>query len=387
MINRPLKILLLGDTSNFHNTLAVGLRSYGHDVTVASDGTQWMDTKRDINLSRRLKGKAGGALLWLDMRYGPVSRRLVGYDVVSLSGTHFVRLRPERLRSIFEMVKRCNSHLFMTALATDTFFIEECLDPNSKLAYSEWRVDGQETLYGLERNDIARSWLSDPLRGYCNYLAENAEGVVTALYEYDLSVRRAFPSEKICYGGIPIDTESIEFRPIDIKPGEKVKLFLGYPSRRMLEKGAERLLEVARQVKKDYSELCELDIVTDLPLVEFKQHLSDSHVVIDQLYSYTPATTALMAMAMGKTVMSGGEADFYSFIAEPELRPIVNVVPDNRAIYNSLVHLVTHPEELSWRGIEGRKFVEKHNDTRIVAGRYLRAWQHFTNINTKQLAE
>ena len=38
----------MGDASNLHRCLADALREMGHSVTVASDGTKWMDTKRDI---------------------------------------------------------------------------------------------------------------------------------------------------------------------------------------------------------------------------------------------------------------------------------------------------------------------------------------------------
>lgn len=43
-----MKILLLGEASNLHWTLAEGLRSLGHQVTVASNGSHWMDNSRDI---------------------------------------------------------------------------------------------------------------------------------------------------------------------------------------------------------------------------------------------------------------------------------------------------------------------------------------------------
>ena len=39
-----MKILLLGEASNLHWTLAEGLRTLGHDVTVASGGSGWMIT-------------------------------------------------------------------------------------------------------------------------------------------------------------------------------------------------------------------------------------------------------------------------------------------------------------------------------------------------------
>ena len=47
-----MKILLLGDYSNVHATLAAGLRALGHEVTLASDGDGWKGYARDIDLKR-----------------------------------------------------------------------------------------------------------------------------------------------------------------------------------------------------------------------------------------------------------------------------------------------------------------------------------------------
>ena len=57
-----MKILLLGEYSNVHNTLVQGLRHLGHQVTVASNGDFWKDYPRDIDLARR-PGKLGGLKL------------------------------------------------------------------------------------------------------------------------------------------------------------------------------------------------------------------------------------------------------------------------------------------------------------------------------------
>lgn len=51
-----MKILLLGDFSNYHQCLATALRELGHQVTVVSDGCEWMNTDRDIDVARRFKG-------------------------------------------------------------------------------------------------------------------------------------------------------------------------------------------------------------------------------------------------------------------------------------------------------------------------------------------
>ena len=70
-------ILLLGDYSNCHRTLATGLRALGCTVTIASDGSRWMNTHRDIDLSRA-DGKLGGAGLLLRSSIGDLSRQMRG---------------------------------------------------------------------------------------------------------------------------------------------------------------------------------------------------------------------------------------------------------------------------------------------------------------------
>ena len=47
-----MKILLLGEYSNVHWTLAEGLRQLGHQVTVVSNGDFWKNYPRDVNLTR-----------------------------------------------------------------------------------------------------------------------------------------------------------------------------------------------------------------------------------------------------------------------------------------------------------------------------------------------
>ena len=48
-----MKILLIGEYSNVHNTLAEGLRMLGHKVVVASNGDFWKNYPRDISRLRK----------------------------------------------------------------------------------------------------------------------------------------------------------------------------------------------------------------------------------------------------------------------------------------------------------------------------------------------
>ena len=123
----PLNILLVGDASNCHNSLAAALRRLGHNVVVASDGSRWMHTRRDIDLSRR-PGLICGAWLWA--RLNAMKRHhFAGYDIVAISNPNFLSLRPGRILDFFRFLKDHNRSVFLTALGTDIPFIEMCCDP------------------------------------------------------------------------------------------------------------------------------------------------------------------------------------------------------------------------------------------------------------------
>lgn len=371
---RPLKILLMGDASNYNNCLAAGLRRLGHYVVVASDGSHWLDTERDIDLARRWPGKFGGMMLWLKIK-SLLEKRLSGYDVVSLYGTCFVTLRPNWLHRIFDYLLAHNQRVFVCVMSADTHYVKTCLGDNPPIRYSEWHINGKPSDYARACAADIERWNAQELSTLCDDIYAQSAGAVTALYEYNEICRSKVPDEKLAYGGIPIDTAEIDF--VGVNPrGRKVRLFLGRHAERLLEKGTDKLQIAAQRVVDAHPEACELDIVENLPYAEYLQRLRDADIVLDQLYSYTPATNALLAMAMGKTVVSGGEPEYYDFIGEHDNRPIINAVPDNdEALFRSIENVVLRPEVLIDNGIKSRDFAIKHNDVMVVAQRYLEFWR------------
>ena len=71
-----MKILLLGEYSNVHWTLAEGLRQLGHMVTVVSNGDFWKNYQRDINLTRTYT------------KLGSISYMIKLYSLLPVSYTH-----------------------------------------------------------------------------------------------------------------------------------------------------------------------------------------------------------------------------------------------------------------------------------------------------------
>lgn len=366
-----MRILLMGDYSNYHRSLAGALREAGHDVTVASNGSGWMDTDRDIDVSRPYPGKAGGALLWLKLNR--MASKLSGYDVVQINNPIFLNLKPHRVRAVFDRLKRNNRSIFLTAMGTDPFYVKTCTTVGGPLRYNEWMIDGSPGPLQLAQKQVMDEWLSPEMMSHCRYVYENVDGIVTALYEYHQSCLTVVGKDKVAYGGIPIDTQSLVPIRMDGVP-TCVNLFLGMHRDRKVEKGTDRILVAARRVAEKYPEKCRLTIVENRPYTEYIELMRNAHVVLDQLYSYTPATNALLAMAYGITAVSGAEPEFYEFIGETDNRPIVNAIPDDRLLYKSLENIVLHPEIIVDNAGKNREFVEKHNDARVVAARFADFW-------------
>ena len=94
-----------------------------------------------------------------------------------------------------------------------------CKDPQGPLRYSEWAIDGVPTEYALSTRGRAVSmWQQPELSDYAQYVYDHVDGVITTLYEYQLSMSRVITPERLAYGGIPVDTAAIKPTPKRINP-------------------------------------------------------------------------------------------------------------------------------------------------------------------------
>lgn len=362
---------MLGDYSNCHKSLAGGLTALGCDVVVASDGGRGLDCVRDVDISRR-SGKTGGLAHWLRMER-LLRGELSGFDIVAVNDPMFASLRPYPSRRLFNLLRKHNGSVFLTSMSTDLAYLKMLEAEDSPLAYSEWFVNGKPSPHQLAHPDLWNGWHAPALTRYQKYFFDNIDGAVSVLYEYHLGIQRYLGDTKVAYGGIPIQTEL--FKPVELpERPEKVRFFLGRDRNRMLLKGTDLLEIAAKRVVEKYPGRAELVIVENRPYAEFTELLKSAHVVLDQIYSYTPATTALMAMAYGLNVVSGGEPQFYDFIGETENRPVINAPIELEPLTAVLEQIVLHPEQIRERGLRSREFVVKHNDSRVVAQRYLNFW-------------
>ena len=363
-----MRVLLLGEYSNVHWTPAEGLRSLGHDVVVASDGDGWKGYPRDVDL-RRTSLSATGALRYA-FRLMQAFPRFRGFDVVQLINPVFLSFKAERIYPFFRYLRRHNRSVFLGAFGMDHYWVRAGMDCRT-FRYSDFNLGP-----ALRRNEDNAIWERDWLRGPKGRLnrrvARACDGIAAGLYEYYAAYRPDFAA-KLRFIPFPIRTDRARF--IERGHGPKLRFFIGIQRGRSVYKGTDIMLRALQKTVERYPDACEMVSVESVPFDEYVRLLDGSDVLLDQLYSYTPAMNALEAMAHGLVVVGGGEPENYELLGEQTLRPIVNVRPDEDDVCRRLAWLVEHRDEVPRLSRESRLYVERHHDYRLVARAYLDFWR------------
>ncbi len=365
-----MRILLLGEYSNVHWTLAEGLRALGQDVTVVSDGDRWKGYKRDIDLRRRSLGKLDTlGYLWSIERLLP---RLRGYDVVQIINPVFLDLRAERIFRHYKRLRRQNGKLFLGAFGIDKLWVQEGGKPGT-FRYSDFFIDGTER-HTPETEEMRSSWLYGEKARLNDLVAQDCDGIIAGLYEYYVCYRKQF-AHKLHFIPFPINHSAIT--PKTAHPEYAgIRFFVGVQRARSAYKGTDILLEALALLKARHRDEMEVVVAENVPFDEYSRMMDSSDVLVDQLYSYTPAMNALLAMAKGLVVVGGGEEEQYQLLGERELRPIVNVRPSSPADIADAIErqLFTDARALPRLSDESRQYTRRWHDHIQVARQYLNVW-------------
>ena len=371
-----MKILLMGEYSNVHATLAEGLRKLGHHVTVLSNGDFWKNYPRDIDLVRK-PGKLGGIMYMMKL-YTNV-HKLRGYDIVQLINPMFLELKAERIFPIYQYLRKHNKKIILGGFGMDYYWVSVCCK-DKPLRYSDFNI-GNELRTNADALKERKDWLGTEKGRLNQMIAEDCDGIITGLYEYWACYQPSFP-QKTTFIPFPIKPQLItpgnsnshtyvenhQVIPLDIP--KKVKLFIGINKSRSEYKGTDIMLKAAQDIAKKYPDKTELRIAESIPFAEYVKMMNGSDAILDQLYSYTPSMNPLEAMARGIICIGGGEPENYEIIHEDKLRPIINVLPNYESVYQELEHLVLHPELVPLLKQQSIEYISKHHDYIKVAKRF-----------------
>lgn len=361
---------MLGDYSNLHACLAKELRNRGHEVTVVSDRGGHMKTEADMEL-RRKPGSIGAiSYLYKVMASLP---SWTGYDVVQLINPQFLSLKPGKLRMIFDILKKNNKSVFLTLCGNDHFFVKDCIGTDL-FRFSEFRTGKSPTPLVKEQPMRETGWLIPEHARYTQHLYDNIDGAMSVLPEYDMSARLHMNPDKLLFTNLPINLEAIDFKPMEFTG--PIRILVGIRGGMETQKGTAKILDICRVIEAEMPDNCVVEMVKDLSLADYLEKLRQSHIVIDQLYSYSPATNALQTMAFGRITASGAQPEYYQYIGENE-HPIFCLSPleDDATIKLRLKNLILDKTMMQKMSEEGRKLVERHNDVRNIVPMFESHWQ------------
>lgn len=364
-----MKILLFGEYSNVHWTLACALRRLGHEVCVVSNGDEWKAYPSDVSLVRK-PGRWGSIVYLLKVLF--LLPKLRGYDVVQIiNPVHFVDLKAERAVRIYNYLRRHNKRIFLGAFGYDYYYVYDSI-VRRPLRYCDYYTPTREIKH--EWNTVnERDWLHTFKKEANIHIAKTCDGIISGLYEYHVSYCTKFP-HKTTFIPMPIEVFGNEGINTEIKTGSKIRFFIGINRSRTMLKGTDIMLRALERIVRDYPERVEMVKAESVPFAQYKEMMQSSDVLLDQIYSYTPAMNALQAMSQGLVVVGGGEEENYEILGEKELRPIINVQPYEEDVYLQLEQLVLHPERIPQLQLDSMEYVRRHHDSIKVAKQYLSVW-------------
>lgn len=361
-----MKILLIGEYSNVHWTLAEGLRALGHQVTVVSDGDRWKDYPRDIDLRRKSMGWLHTAKYLFDIQR--VLNRAKGYDIVQLINPVFLDLRAHRILPYYKKLRRQNGKLFLGSFGIDRPWVEEGLKPDT-FRYSDFYVDGLRR-HNDFTDEMEENWLRGTKAELFDAVAQDCDGIIAGLYENYVCCQAHY-SHKLHFIPFPINLAAVQPRmPHPDYPG--IRFFIGIQRARSEYKGTDIMLRALTILKAKYGDKMEIVKAENIPFAEYQNLMNSSDVLLDQLYSYTPAMNALLAMAKGLVLVGGGEEEHYTLLGESELRPIINVQPHLDDVVAQIEsRLLSHPNCLQQLSADSIEYIRRHHDHIQVARHYL----------------
>tara|TARA_B110000503_G_C7153953_1_gene416407 strand:- start:969 stop:2039 length:1071 start_codon:yes stop_codon:yes gene_type:complete len=352
-----LKILLFGEFSGLHNNLKDGLVELGHDVTIAAGSDGYKNIGNDISLESSLPGLLGQ----LDTRIRPFLNlpKLRSFDVVQIVNPFFPNAKYFPRQFFYSMLRHFNDKFFVLAAGSDAYYWR---NGRKKLKYGPFddflKYDVKAPSFYMSRDDAF---------AYNKRIVENSDGLIPIMYEYELSYEGC--EKRMNTIPLPVNTNKIEYRENVVQ--EKLVVFHGLS--RYGFKGTRHVEEAFEILNKKYPNDVECIIDGQLPINEYLEVMSKTHVVIDQTNTYSLGMNGIYALAMGKVVLGGAEPEGLKCLGV-QSSPVINITANKQSIVMEVEKLLANRTSIPQLGFDGRKFVEDVHCHVKVAQKYINTW-------------
>ncbi|WP_340153101.1 hypothetical protein [uncultured Marivirga sp.] len=356
-----MRILLLGDYSGYGVNLKDGLNELGHDVMIASGDAGWKNFPFDLNI----KPKSSNVLRYVNDRFFPfrLLSKITGFDIVQFIDPYPFYINYFPRKYFYEKLFRGNRKTFLVSAAMDAMYWKNVEQHFAYTPYNDMKKYDWTPYLDFKQSEKAFN--------FNKFVADQVDGIIPVMYDYEIAYMEMYKNKTKTIP-LAINLDKVKYEPL--KPAKKLTFFHSLNSYGF--KGTKYIEEAFSDLKKKYPNDIEFVLNKRMPFQEYMTLLQKTHVVVDQVNSYSYGMNALYALGSGKIVMSGAEPEALEALGI-ESSPVINIRPDKKQIKQEVLKLLDNRNNLEDLSIRGRTYVEKYHGHVVIAQKYLDFWCKF----------
>ena len=378
-----MKILLLGEYSNLHNSLKQALLNMGHEVLLVGNGDGFKKYETDILIKSHLADyllfkliaklfvrifKINMFEIEIYIRAKKIVNRLRGFDVVQLINENSFKTSPLFEIKLLKQIFQNNNKVFLLSCGVDSVSVKHAM--SKKLKYSILTPLFENASLEKKYEPILK-YEKENYLALAKFVQEYVNGIISS----DLDYHIPYLSKKKYLGMIPnpINTQKIKY--YGINKSKKILILHAVNSSNKIKKGNKFFEEALKIIDKKFKDKISIITTYDLPYKEHLENLKNCDILLDMVYAYDQGYNALEAMAMGKIVFTGAEEEWLKLYNIKEDTVVINAVPNSMRIVEKLVWLIENPKMLKSISVNAREFIEKNHDFEKIATKYIKTWE------------
>ena len=378
-----MKILLIGEYSNLHNSLKQGLVKNGHNVVLLGNGDGFKNYDADILIKSSFFEKkilkiiaktvdrvTGISLNEIELFIKSLFKIKVlkGFDVVQLINERAFKTSPWMEKILLKKLIKNNQKIFLLACGVD----------NKSLIYANEKKFRYSILTPYFENSSIKKEYKQTLKYLSpsySRLSEYVKNIVSGIISSDLDYHIPYRGTEKYLGMIPnpINIDKLK-KPYSIKRN-KIHILHSINSKNKIKKGNEIFEKSLSIIEKKYSNKIEVIRTIDTSYSSHIKNVEDCDILLDQVYAYDQGYNALEAMALGKVVFTGAEIEWAEYYKLEEDTVAINALPDVSKITDKLSWLIENPIHLENISKNARKFIEDNHNYKNIALKYIANWE------------
>jgi glycosyltransferase involved in cell wall biosynthesis len=376
------RILLIGEYSNLHNSLKAGLETLGHSVVLVNSGDGFKNFGSDYSIKPTFSSNSLVSFLRQGLyklfkidivkiehgiRFCFYLKHLKDFDVVQLINENPVQTTPKLERYLLNKIFKNNKKTVLLCCGVDHLIANYLFNKTERYSILTPYFKNEKEAFEFQ---FILDYIKLSYKKTHELVYKNSAGVIATDMDYYLPLK-----EHPQFLGLianPINLDKIQLD--SFSNFIQVRIFLGINRNSYTSKGIRFFEKTLDIIKTKYLNKVEIIVTENIPYSEYLTKYNNCHILLDQVYGYDQGYNALEAMAKGKVVFTGAEKEFLDYYNLQEDQVAINALPDVNYLVEKLSFLIDNPEKITEIGINARKFIEKEHDYKIIAQKYLDTW-------------